>query len=80
MNEQTDEDLQHDMLPSALKELKQEEHLLLSLYYYQDLSVKEISQLTELSESNIKVRLYRARKELHLLLISHMAVNKTIEV
>lgn len=34
------------------------------LYYYDELSVKEIAQVLRLSESNVKSRLHRARKAL----------------
>lgn len=34
---------------------------LLRMYYFEDMSIKELAVLTELNESNIKVKLYRLR-------------------
>ncbi|OLS38479.1 hypothetical protein BTR25_14850 [Bacillus sp. MRMR6] len=39
---------------------------LIILYYYKELSVKEISELLQLSESVIKTRLHRGREKLRL--------------
>lgn len=41
---------------------------LVTLYYFQDLSVREIAGITELSEDNVKVKLFRIRKKLYTLL------------
>ena len=36
------------------------------LYYYEDLSVEQISQILNISEETVRTRLYRARKELKI--------------
>lgn len=54
--------LQH--LEEAIKKLSPEEQFLVSLYYKEDLPVGAIAKISQLSESNIKVKLYRARKKL----------------
>jgi RNA polymerase sigma-70 factor (ECF subfamily) len=36
--------------------------LLLTLYYMEDNPIKEIAKITGLNESNVKVKLHRARK------------------
>jgi len=38
------------------------EALLLTLYYLEDNPVKEIARITGLNESNVKVKLFRARQ------------------
>ncbi|WP_282035664.1 RNA polymerase sigma factor [Saccharicrinis aurantiacus] len=48
----------------AISKLKEDEAFILVLYYYQELSVEEISKTTELSTSNVKVKLHRARKNM----------------
>jgi len=53
------------MLKLALNKLNEDEGFLLVLFYYQDLSVDEISSVTEYSVSNVKVKLHRARKNLY---------------
>ncbi len=58
------EEEQMQLLETAVKGLKNEAQLLLGMYYQQDLSVKEISEITGESESNVKVRLFRIRKQI----------------
>lgn len=53
----------------CFKMMKPEEALLLRLFYLCDLSVAEIRQVTDYSESNIKVILHRARKNMHEILV-----------
>jgi RNA polymerase sigma factor (sigma-70 family) len=55
-------------LEMALKELAEDDYMLIILYYYQEQSVADISQVTGLSESNIKVKLHRARNKLYSIL------------
>lgn len=52
------------LLERALAELIPEEKLILMLYYFEDKSVEEISKTTGLSQSNVKVKLYRMRNKL----------------
>jgi RNA polymerase sigma-70 factor (ECF subfamily) len=53
---------------AALEKLPEDEYALILLYYFEDKSVEEISEITRLSESNAKVKLFRARKKLHTIL------------
>lgn len=55
-------------LNRALALLEGEESAILSLYYIEGNSIKDIEAITGLTESNVKVKLYRARKKLYLLL------------
>lgn len=48
----------------ALRSVNANERLCLTLYYLNELSVEEIHELTNISVSNIKVLLYRGRKNL----------------
>jgi len=77
---------QHSERASSLKETKEivtlimdqlprGDALLLTLYYMDDHSVKEIAAITGLNESNVKVKLYRARKLFKELLMHEL--NKT---
>jgi RNA polymerase sigma factor (sigma-70 family) len=52
-------------LEMALTRLSEDDYTLIILYYYQDQNVEEISQVTGLSESNVKVKLFRARNKLY---------------
>lgn len=51
-------------LEQALEQLPASEKGIISLYYLQQQSVDEISQITGLSQSNVKIRLFRIRKKL----------------
>jgi RNA polymerase sigma-70 factor (ECF subfamily) len=53
-----------DMLDKAMAGLKPEERLVITLIELQELSVKEVARLTGWSESNVKVRSFRARQML----------------
>ena len=45
----------------AVMKLPEKYRVIIHLFYYEDYSVKEISEILKLSESNVKVRLSRGR-------------------
>lgn len=49
---------------NALKELSEEDRIIVSLYYLDEKSVKEVAEITDLTESNVKVKLMRSREKL----------------
>jgi RNA polymerase sigma factor (sigma-70 family) len=53
---------------AAMDKLPEEEYTLVLLYYFKDQSIEEISKVCKLSESNTKVKLFRARKKLYTIL------------
>ena len=57
-----------------MKELKEEESLIITLFYLNENSIEEISVITSYSIPNVKVKLHRARKKLYSLL------NKNVNV
>ena len=59
-------------IKQALEKLPEEEYTLVLLYYFENQSIEEISKVTKLSESNTKVKLYRARKKLYTILSEMM--------
>jgi RNA polymerase sigma factor (sigma-70 family) len=59
-------------IKKAVKKLPEEEYTLILLYYFEEQSIEEISKITKLSESNTKVKLYRARKKLYTILSEMM--------
>jgi RNA polymerase sigma-70 factor (ECF subfamily) len=63
-----EEDDQKYFINEALKKLTSKESLILRLFYLEENSIDEISNLTGWSESNIKVILHRARTNLRLVL------------
>jgi RNA polymerase sigma factor (sigma-70 family) len=53
-----------EILRKALDELDPVDKSLLTLFYQDDKSIKELSEVTGLTESNVKVRLHRSRQRL----------------
>jgi RNA polymerase sigma-70 factor (ECF subfamily) len=53
---------------AALEKLPQDEYTLILLYYFEDKAVEEIVVITRMTESNVKVKLFRARKKLQTFL------------
>jgi RNA polymerase sigma-70 factor (ECF subfamily) len=51
-----------EMVSDVMQKMPAGEALLLTLYYLEDNPVKEIAKITGLNESNVKVKLFRARK------------------
>lgn len=51
-------------IQDCILKLSEDEATIITLYYFQDQSVREISTITRLSEDNIKVKLFRSRKKL----------------
>lgn len=56
---------QQKYVRKAIDSLGQTDCLLITLFYLHDKSIEEIQEITEMSQSNVKVRLHRARKKLH---------------
>lgn len=51
-------------IKKAFEKLEETDRAVLTLYYQQDLSIKEIGNVTGLGISNVKVKLFRGRKKL----------------
>lgn len=52
------------IMDNSLLKLPEDERSIIWMFYYDELSLKEICEITLLSESNVKVKLHRARKRL----------------
>lgn len=53
-----------ELMQLCLQELPEDERSILWMFYYEELSLKEIIEVTSLSQANLKVKLHRARKKL----------------
>lgn len=51
-------------LNKAVGQLKDEERLLITLYYFDELEMDEIVEMTKIDKGNLKVKIFRARKKL----------------
>lgn len=54
-----------NQIRAGINELGSNEAVVLSLYYLKELKIKEIAEITGISEANIKVHLHRGRKNLY---------------
>ena len=59
---------QEKYLNLALEKLPEDDQVLVTLYYYESQSMDEISTITGLTVSNIKVKIHRARKKMYEIL------------
>jgi RNA polymerase sigma-70 factor (ECF subfamily) len=67
-HEKNQGDAAWEVLRRALTKLRPEDRMVITLLNLEEKSVREISALTGWSETNVKVRAFRARKELKKLL------------
>lgn len=49
----------------ALSKLPEEDSAIVTLFYLNESSIEEVSEITGLSESNVKVKLHRSRKKMY---------------
>lgn len=59
---------QEKYLALAMEKLPEDDQVLVTLYYYESQSMDEISVITGLTVSNIKVKIHRARKRMQVML------------
>ena len=59
---------QNKTIKDALRLLPGDDGILITLFYYEELSLQEISAVMDLTANNVKVKLFRARKRLMNLL------------
>lgn len=52
------------VINKCMLSLPEDERTVLWMFYFQELSLKEIIEITDFSEANVKVKLHRARKRL----------------
>lgn len=56
---------QRHLVNKAVEQLPKNEAIVVTLYYMEEYSVSEISEIMSLTKSNVKIMLFRARKKLH---------------
>ncbi|MGV8093695.1 MAG: RNA polymerase sigma factor [Mangrovibacterium sp.] len=67
LDREDDEAVMHQ-IEAAVEKLNPEDKALISLYYTQERSVKEIAAITGLTPENVKIKLYRVRKKIVFLI------------
>lgn len=64
-------------IKDSILKLPEADRIIITLYYYEDMSIKEIAAIVSLSTQNVKVKLYRSRKKLFLELKDKLANEKS---
>ena len=67
------------IIKKSLLKLNEDEQVILTLYYFEEMPLKEISEVVNLSVDNIKVKLFRARKKL-VTILEHVIEPNTINL
>ena len=62
------EEDRNNIINAALLKLNEDERTILTLFYFEELLLKEVSIILDLSLDNIKVKLFRARKKMAVIL------------
>ena len=62
---QIQESEQIQLIDRALNNLPEDDNLLITLFYKSEHSIEDISYITGLTQSNVKVKLHRIRKRLY---------------
>ena len=70
---------QNTIVRSAIDQLLAEEKVLITLYYMNESTIKDITHITGDTESNTKIKLFRARKKLWEMLKYHFSDKIIVE-
>ncbi len=62
--EEAETEYRKSLLNFAFLKISEEERSLITLHYYEEMSTDEISDITGISKSNVKVKLFRARQKM----------------
>ncbi|MGS2738578.1 RNA polymerase sigma factor [Sinomicrobium sp. M5D2P17] len=74
--QQIAENDRNEAIRQAVRQLPEEEQILVWMYYFDELTVKEIAKVVNLSEANVKVKLFRSRKFLYRLLENNSVIRE----
>lgn len=59
-------------IEKMLELMTQEEAVIIRMFYFEEMNVKELCVILEMTDSNVKIKLFRARKKLKELLKNHL--------
>ena len=62
--EEAESEYRRSLINFAFQKISEEDRSLITLHYYEEMSTEEISEVTGISKSNIKVKLFRARQKM----------------
>lgn len=69
-DDQADRSFLYEPLYQAIDQLPKQAKAIVVLYYLEEKNIREIHQITQLSETTIAVTLFRARKQLKTILVN----------
>jgi RNA polymerase sigma factor (sigma-70 family) len=75
--EEAEIEYRRSLLNFAFQKISDEERSLITLHYYEEMTTEELAEVTGISKSNIKVKLFRARQKM-LQVIENAEKRKTI--
>ncbi|WP_101449909.1 RNA polymerase sigma factor [Aquimarina sp. MAR_2010_214] len=61
------------IISDSIMKLPEDEAAIITLYYFEEKSVKEIVEIVNLTADNVKIKLYRSRKKLYSVLKHHIS-------
>ncbi len=61
------------IIADSILKLPEEEAAIVTLYYFDEKSIKEIVEIIGLSQDNVKIKLYRSRKKLYSILKNYIS-------
>ncbi len=61
------------IISDSILKLPEDEAAIITLYYFEEKSVKEIVEIIGLTADNVKIKLYRSRKKLYSILKHHIS-------
>ncbi|MGI9544099.1 MAG: RNA polymerase sigma factor [Cyclobacteriaceae bacterium] len=67
-----------EIVRNCLLKLPEKDQYILTLYYFEELSLKEMVEILSINLNNVKVRLFRSRKKLFALLHKALVWDKSI--
>ncbi|EAQ99847.1 RNA polymerase sigma factor [Maribacter sp. HTCC2170] len=70
--DQLEQNEKRGAIKEALQLLPGDDGILITLHYFEELSLNEISVIMGIKVNNVKVKLFRARKRLHHILLSKL--------
>lgn len=62
----------HTLIKKCINKLPEDSSALLTLFYFEELSLEEISKIINIEANTVKVKLFRARKKLAVILEKYM--------
>jgi RNA polymerase sigma-70 factor (ECF subfamily) len=68
--EEAETEYRRSLINFAFLRISEEERILITLHYFEDMSLEEISDVTGISRTNMKVKLFRARQKMHQIIES----------